>query len=120
MTSQLEVFHLLSCLGLLESVHACQWCMGFSTERYNCMMPTELLQVLWFANSVVQNTVMYLRRQGAIDHRCASTGIRAIAGCCLDCCVPPVCMAGGQRLMTAATVLAMGAACCCLAPKRAA
>ena len=29
-----------------------------------------LLWVLWFANSVVQNTVHYLRRQGAIDHRC--------------------------------------------------
>ena len=28
-----------------------------------------LLWVLWFANSVIQNTVMYLRRQGAIDHR---------------------------------------------------
>ena len=28
-----------------------------------------LLWVLWFVNSVVQNTVMYLRRQGAIDHR---------------------------------------------------
>ena len=37
----------------------------------NCLMPTGLLQVLWFANSVVQNTVMYLRRQGAIDHRWA-------------------------------------------------
>lgn len=32
-----------------------------------------LLWVLWFANSVVQNTVMYLRRQGAIDHRCAAS-----------------------------------------------
>lgn len=31
-----------------------------------------LLWVLWFANSVIQNTVMYLRRQGAIDHRCAA------------------------------------------------
>ena len=30
-----------------------------------------LLWVLWFVNSVVQNTVMYLRRQGAIDHRSA-------------------------------------------------
>lgn len=30
-----------------------------------------LLWVLWFANSVVQNTVMYLRRQGAIDYRWA-------------------------------------------------
>ncbi len=32
-----------------------------------------LLWVLWFVNSVVQNTVMYLRRQGAIDHRCGPT-----------------------------------------------
>ena len=39
-----------------------------------CLMQTEVLQVLWFANSVVQNTVMYLRRQGAIDHRCPSAG----------------------------------------------
>ena len=35
------------------------------------LMRSQLLQVLWFANSVVQNTVMYLRRQGAIDHRWA-------------------------------------------------
>ncbi len=28
-----------------------------------------LLWVLWFANSVVQNTVHYLQRQGALDHR---------------------------------------------------
>lgn len=28
-----------------------------------------LMWVLWFANSVVQNTVHYLQRQGALDHR---------------------------------------------------
>ena len=36
-----------------------------------------LLYVLWFANSVVQNTVVYLRRQGAIDHRICGAVITA-------------------------------------------
>lgn len=31
-----------------------------------------LLWVLWFANSVVQSTVHYLQRQGAVDHRISS------------------------------------------------
>ena len=34
-----------------------------------------LLWVLWFANSVVQNTVHYLQRQGAIDHRISAAVI---------------------------------------------
>ncbi len=38
-----------------------------------------LLWVLWFVNSVVQNTVMYLRRQGAIDHRCVLALAPAVA-----------------------------------------
>ena len=28
-----------------------------------------LLWVLWFANTVIQSTVHYLQRQGAVDHR---------------------------------------------------
>ncbi|KAL4434780.1 hypothetical protein ABPG77_005307 [Micractinium sp. CCAP 211/92] len=31
-----------------------------------------LLWLLWFANSVIQNTVVYLRKQGAIDQRLAN------------------------------------------------
>jgi hypothetical protein len=38
------------------------------------VMLVVLLWVLWFANSVIQNTVFYLRRQGALDHRRASLG----------------------------------------------
>jgi len=34
-----------------------------------------LLWVLWFANSVVQNTVHYLQRQGALDHRISAAVI---------------------------------------------
>jgi len=47
-----------------------------------------LLWVLWFANSVVQNTVMYLRRQGAIDHRCVR-----VAFCSPCVCLFLVCLA---------------------------
>ena len=43
-----------------------------------------LLWVLWFVNSVVQNTVMYLRRQGAIDHRSVLAAFH-----CLCCMVVP-------------------------------
>ncbi|KAA6424385.1 MAG: hypothetical protein FRX49_05597 [Trebouxia sp. A1-2] len=34
-----------------------------------------LLWVLWFANSVIQNTVHYLQRQGALDHRISAAVI---------------------------------------------
>ncbi|KAK9916727.1 hypothetical protein WJX75_006289 [Coccomyxa subellipsoidea] len=36
-----------------------------------------LLWMLWFANSVVQNTVVYLRRQGGLDHRVSGAIITA-------------------------------------------
>lgn len=48
-----------------------------------------LLWLLWFANSVIQNTVAYLRKQGAIDQRMAdninsaaelTVLVRALAG----------------------------------------
>lgn len=34
-----------------------------------------LMWVLWFANSVVQNTVTYLQRQGRLDHRISAAVI---------------------------------------------
>lgn len=34
-----------------------------------------LMWVLWFANSVVQNTVHYLQRQGRLDHRISAAVI---------------------------------------------
>ena len=34
-----------------------------------------LMWVLWFANSVVQNTVQYLQRQGRLDHRISAAVI---------------------------------------------
>jgi hypothetical protein len=46
--------------------------------------------LLWFANSVVQNTVAYLRRQGAVDQRLAG-GVVTVSEC--------------AALVTAATVL---------------
>lgn len=39
-----------------------------------------LLWILWFANSVVQNTVAYLRKQGALDNRLAG-GIITVSEC---------------------------------------
>jgi hypothetical protein len=39
-----------------------------------------MLWILWFANSVVQNTVAYLRKQGALDNRLAG-GIITISEC---------------------------------------
>jgi hypothetical protein len=64
-------------------------------------MRSQLLQVLWFANSVVQNTVMYLRRQGAIDHRWACRPLAvAIAA---DGGLPAVHVPGGYGSKIAAT-----------------
>ena len=40
-----------------------------------------LLWVLWFVNSVVQNTVWYLRRQGALDDRVSGAIITGQAVC---------------------------------------
>jgi hypothetical protein len=65
------------------------------------LMPIELLQVLWFANSVVQNTVMYLRRQGAIDHRwaCSQVAVACRLAISIDSGAQCICLvATGRQL----------------------